>query len=152
MELKVVSFLLSEEKFALDIMNVDSIVELGKIVKIPESSDYVEGIMNLRGNVIPVIKLKKKFKMKDTERKPSSKIIVINLEDRKVGLLVDQVHEVLTITDKQIEQPPTDVSKSSANILLGIAKLDQDLLIILNAKEILTAQEQIQLEGLTKLA
>lgn len=105
MELKVVSFLLGEEKFALDIMSVDSIVEMGKIVKIPESADYVEGIMNLRGNVIPIINLKKKFKMKITDRAPSSKIVVINLDDRKIGLLVDQVHEVLTITDKQIEQP-----------------------------------------------
>ncbi|MGJ8455589.1 chemotaxis protein CheW [Pseudothermotoga sp. U03pept] len=152
MELKVVSFMLGEEKFALDIMNVDSIVELGKIVRIPESNDYVEGIMNLRGTVIPVINLKKKFKMRDTERKPSSKIIVINLDDRKVGLLVDQVHEVLTITDKQIEQAPADLGKSKTNILLGIAKLDQDLLIILNAKELLTTQEQIELQGLTKLA
>jgi Chemotaxis signal transduction protein len=120
MELKVVSFLLGEEKFALDIMSVDSIVEMGKIVKIPESADYVEGIMNLRGNVIPIINLKKKFKMKITDRAPSSKIVVINLDDRKIGLLVDQVHEVLTITDKQIEQPPADLGKTKTNIVLGI--------------------------------
>ncbi|AEH50393.1 chemotaxis protein CheW [Pseudothermotoga thermarum] len=152
MELKVVSFLLGEEKFALDIMVIDSIVEVGKIVKIPESREYVEGVMNLRGNVIPVINLKKKFKMKDVERKPSAKIIVVNLDDRRVGLLVDQVHEVLTLTDQQIEQPPADISGTKSNLVLGIAKLGEELLIILNAKEILSTQEQIELVNLTSKA
>lgn len=110
MELKVVSFALGEEKFALDIMNIDSIVEVGKIVKLPESADYVEGIMNLRGNVIPIINLKRKFSMPDTGRSASAKIVVVNMKDKRVGLLVDQVHEVLTLTDQQIE-PPRRVSE-----------------------------------------
>ncbi len=150
MELKVVSFLLGEERFALDIMVIDSIVEVGKIVRIPESREYVEGVMNLRGNVIPIINLKKKFGMKSVERPQTAKIVVVNLDDRRVGLLVDQVHEVLTITDQQIEQAPTDVSGSKSNLILGIAKLGEELLIILNAKEILTTQEQIELSTLTK--
>ncbi|KAF2957330.1 chemotaxis protein CheW [Thermotoga sp. Ku-13t] len=148
MELKVVSFALGEEKFALDIMNIDSIVEVGKIVKLPESADYVEGIMNLRGNVIPIINLKKKFSMPDTGRSSSAKIIVVNMKDKKVGLLVDQVHEVLTLSDKQIEQPPTGVGGTRANFILGIAKLGEELLIILNAEEILSKEEKIALESL----
>ncbi len=150
MELKVVSFLLGEERFALDIMVIDSIVEVGKIVRIPESRSYVEGVMNLRGNVIPIINLKKKFGLKETERSKAAKIVVVNLDDRRVGLLVDEVHEVLTITDQQIEQPPTDLTSSRSNLILGIAKLGEELLIILNAKEILSSQEQIELANLTK--
>ncbi|WP_448531457.1 chemotaxis protein CheW [Pseudothermotoga sp.] len=148
MELKVVSFALGEEKFALDIMNIDSIVEVGKIVKLPESADYVEGIMNLRGNVIPIINLKKKFSMPDTGRSASAKIVVVNMKDKRVGLLVDQVHEVLTLTDQQIEPPPAGVGGTRANFILGIAKLGEELLIILNAEEILSKEEKIALEKL----
>ncbi|MCS7175344.1 chemotaxis protein CheW [Pseudothermotoga sp.] len=148
MELKVVSFALANEKFALDIMNIDSIVEVGKIVRLPESADYVEGVMNLRGNVIPIINMKKKFSMPETGRSGSAKIIVVNMKDKKVGLLVDQVHEVLTLTDEQIEPPPTGLGGTRANFILGIAKINEELLIILNAEEILSKEEKIALQSL----
>ncbi len=147
MEFKVVSFVLGDEEFGIDIMKIDSIVEVGKITRIPESADYVEGIMNFRGNVIPLINLRRKFLIEDMgdEEKKKAKIIVVNMGERKVGLLVDDVREVLTISDEQMEEPPNEVGGVGRSYVLGIAKLDETMLIILDVDKILTAEEKIEL-------
>ena len=147
MEFKVVSFYLGKEEFGIDIMKIDSIVEMGKITKIPESADYVEGITNFRGIVIPVINLRRKFLIEDMpeEKKAKAKIIVVNMGEKKVGLIVDDVKEVLTITDDQIEEPPSEVGGVGRRYILGIAKLDDTMLIILDVEKILTAEEKIEL-------
>jgi len=145
-ELKVVSFDLGHEQFAVDIMKIDSVVETGKIVKIPESAEYVEGVMNLRGTLIPVINLRKKFKMEDFPEKDKCKIIVTNLEAGKVGFLVDNVKEVLTISQDDIEETPRGVGGIGGRYILGMAKHGDNILIILNIDEILTAEEKIEIE------
>ncbi len=147
MEFKVVSFVLGNEEFGIDIMKIDSIVEVGKITRIPESADYVEGIMNFRGNVIPLVNLRKKFLIEDLpeEAKKKAKIIVVNMGERKVGLLVDDVKEVLTINDEQMEEPPNEVGGVGRTYVLGIAKLGETMLIILDVDKILTTEEKIEL-------
>jgi len=150
LEIKVVSFMLGNERFAIDIMKVDSIVEPGKIIQVPDSSDYVEGLMNLRGTIIPVINLKKKFRLAESERKPSAKIVVGNVDEKRVGLLVDEVHEVLSVSDSQIEQPPSGIGGTQTNVVLGIAKLEDDMLMILNTDTILTLEDKIEISNLSQ--
>ncbi len=152
MEFKVVSFILGDEEFGVDIMKIDSIVEVGKITRIPESADYIEGIMNFRGSVIPVINLRRKFLMEDLDEdmKKKAKIIVVNIGERKVGMLVDDVREVLTINDEQMEEPPSEVGGVGRSYVLGIAKLEDKMLIILDVDKILTAEEQIELGEMLK--
>jgi len=147
MEFKIVSFVLGEEEFGIDIMKIDSIVEFGKITKIPESADYVEGIMNIRGNVVPIINLRKKFLMEDLEeeRKKRAKVVVINIGDKQVGLLVDDVKEVLTISDEQLEEPPAEVGGVGKRYILGIAKIGESMMIILDIDKILTAEEKLEI-------
>ena len=152
MEFKIVSFVLGDEEFGVDIMKIDSIVELGKLTKIPESADYVEGVMNFRGTVIPVINLRRKFYMEDLpeDAKKKSKVIVVNLDDRKVGFMVDDVREVLTITDEQLEEPPEEVGGVGRAYVLGIAKMGESMMIILDIDKVLSAEEKLEIGRLVE--
>ena len=152
MEFKIVSFVLGDEEFGVDIMKIDSIVELGKLTKIPESADYVEGVMNFRGTVIPVINLRRKFYMEDLpeDAKKKSKVIVVNLDDRKVGFMVDDVREVLTITDEQLEEPPDEVGGVGRSYVLGIAKMGESMMIILDIDKVLSAEEKLEIGRLVE--
>ncbi|MCD6450625.1 MAG: purine-binding chemotaxis protein CheW [Thermotogaceae bacterium] len=147
MEFKVVSFVLGNEDFGVDIMKVDSIVEFGKIIKIPESADFVEGVMNIRGKVVPIINLRKKFYIEDLdeEQKKRAKVVVINLDKRQVGLLVDDVKEVLSINQDQLEEPPSEIGGVGRNYILGIAKLNDSMMVILDIDKILSAEEKVEL-------
>ena len=148
MEFKIVSFVLGNEEYGIDIMKVDSIVEFGKVVKIPESADYVEGVMNIRGKVVPIINLRKKFYIEDMDaekKKAKSKVIVVNVDERQVGLLVDDVKEVMSINSEQIEEPPSEVGGVGRRYILGIAKLGETMMIILDIDKILTAEEKLEL-------
>jgi len=147
LEFKVVSFMLGNEDFGIDIMKIDSIVEFGKVIRIPESADYVEGVMNIRGKVVPIINLRRKFYMGDLdeEQKQKAKVIVVNIDNRQVGLMVDDVKEVLTINQNQLEEPPSEVGGVGRGYILGIAKLEDTMMIILDIDKILSAEEKLEL-------
>ena len=148
MELKVVTFKLGNQVFGVDIMKVESIVEVEKIVPVPETAEYIEGVMNLRGKIIPVVNLRKKFKMSDMEDKKKAKIIVSMVKDTLVGFLVDDVSEVLTLTESDIEQPPQSLSGKGKKYILGLAKVRDDIVIILNIEEVLTSEELVEISNI----
>ena len=148
MELKVATFKLGNQVFGVDIMKVESIVEVEKIVPVPETAEYIEGVMNLRGKIIPVVNLRKKFKMSDMEDKKKAKIIVSMVKDTLVGFLVDDVSEVLTLTESDIEQPPQSLSGKGKKYILGLAKVRDDIVIILNIEEVLTSEELVEISNI----
>ncbi len=147
MEFKIVSFVLGNEEFGVDIMKIDSIVELGKLTKVPESADYVEGIMNFRGMVILIVNLRKKFYMEDLpeDKKARSKVIVVNLDKKKVGFMVDDVREVLTVSEEQMEEPPEEIGGAGRSYVLGIAKIGDSMMIILDIDKVLSAEEKLEI-------
>ncbi|RDI92495.1 purine-binding chemotaxis protein [Thermosipho africanus Ob7] len=151
MELKVLTFVLGDEEFAIDIMKVDRVKEYEKTTKLPNSKDYVEGIINLMGEVIPIINLRKKFMLEDFEDKEKSKIIVIRFEEngKKMGFLVDDVKEVITLSGDQIDQTP-EYSGVSAEFLLGIAKLEDRMILILDVEKVLKKEEKLAIENMIK--
>jgi purine-binding chemotaxis protein CheW len=151
MELKVLTFVLGDEEFAIDIMKVDRVKEYEKITKLPNSKDYVEGIINLMGEVIPIINLRKKFMLEDFEDKEKSKIIVIRFEEngKKMGFLVDDVKEVITLSGDKIDQTP-EYSGLSAEFLLGIAKLENRMILILDVEKVLKKEEKLAIENIIK--
>lgn len=151
MELKVLTFVLGDEEFAIDIMKVDRVKEYEKTTKLPNSKDYVEGIINLMGEVIPIINLRKKFMLEDFEDKEKSKIIVIRFEEngKKMGFLVDDVKEVITLNGDQIDQTP-EYSGLSAEFLLGIAKLENRMILILDVEKVLKKEEKLAIENIIK--
>ncbi|MBB6062509.1 purine-binding chemotaxis protein CheW [Thermosipho japonicus] len=151
MELKVLTFVLGDEEFAIDIMKVDRVKEYEKTTKLPNSKDYVEGIINLMGEVIPIINLRKKFMLEDFQDKEKSKIIVIRFEEngKKMGFLVDDVKEVITLSGDQIDQTP-EYSGVSAEFLLGIAKLENRMILILDVEKVLKKEEKLAIENMIK--
>ena len=140
-ENQFVTFLLGEEKYCIDIDNVAGISENVKITKVPEAPYYLHGIMNLRGAVIPVINLKKRFNLEDDTYKEESKIILINSGDSSLGFLVDEANQVVKIDDDDIDPTPEIIKRKGDNYIESIGKLNDELYIILAFDKILSENE-----------
>jgi purine-binding chemotaxis protein CheW len=145
MEKQLVIFELGSENFGIDIASVEGIVKLQEITKIPQSPSYMEGITNLRGSVLPVIDLHKRFGMSAHERTNETRIVVANVDGLKIGMIVSAVSEVLTIDDNVIEPPPPMVSNVNSEFITGVAKIDKRLVILLDLGKVLTSEEKKQL-------
>lgn len=135
--IQLVSFKLGHEEFGIDIHTVQEINRMLEITKIPQAPYYCEGVINLRGKVIPVIDLRKKFAMEVEEWTKNTRILVVEEGDNVVGVIVDAVEEVLRIPKSTIEPAPDIVSSVSSNYINGVAKLDERLLIFLNVARII---------------
>lgn len=145
MEQQLVVFELANEHYGVEISTVESIIKMQEITRIPHSPSFVEGITNLRGLVLPVIDLRKRFGLESQEISRDSRIMVVALGSMKVGMIVDAVSEVLRVPSELIEPPPSMTTSSRANFITGIAKLDNLLVILLEMSKVLTADEQIEL-------
>lgn len=108
--MQLVTFSIGEEEFGVDILRVQEIIRMMDITKVPKAPDFVEGVINLRGNVIPIIDLRKRFGMDARERDKNTRIIVIEINNMIVGFIVDAVSEVLRIPADTVEPPPPVVS------------------------------------------
>ncbi len=134
-------FELGKEQFGIGISDVDGIIKMQEITKIPYSPAYMEGIINLRGDVVPVIDLHKRFGLDPHENTRETRIITVTLGSIKMGMIVSSVTEVLTIDDSVISQPPTMIAGISADFITGVAMIDTRLVILLDLERILTADE-----------
>ncbi|CCQ94363.1 Chemotaxis protein CheW [[Clostridium] ultunense Esp] len=146
-ENQYVVFNLGAEEFGIDIMNVKEIVPYQESVNVPNAPDFIEGIINYRGNVIPIINLKKRFKLGDSEVTKDTRIIVINLEDKEIGFVVDEASQTLRLDDEQIDPTPDIISEVDRRFITGVGKVGEDrLLILLDLHKILTDKEKDQIE------
>ncbi len=147
--IQLVSFKLGQEEFGIDILKVQEINRMVEITKVPQAPDYCEGVINLRGKVIPVIDLRKKFSMETKERDKNTRIIVCDVDGHVIGMIVDAVEEVLRIPSSTIEPPPSIVTSVSSDYINGVAKLEGRLLIFLDISKIAKEvnQEVDQPEG-----
>lgn len=150
-QLQLVTFGVGTEEFAVDILQVQEINRMMTITKVPESPDCVEGVINLRGRIIPVVDLRKRFDMELTEHVESSRIIVIEIEGRVLGFIVDCVHEVLRIDANIVEATPAITSSSvDDSYIMGIGKLADRLLILLDLARLFNLEELRAIETTTK--
>ncbi len=145
---QVVAFKVGKEEYGVEISVVQEIVRYQEITKIPDTPEFVEGIVNLRGIIIPIIDLKKRFKKEDAGESEQKVIIIVNLNDTLVGLTVDNVSEILRIQEKEIDPPPPIIAGISRKYIKGIAKMDKRLIIILDIEKILSEGEKEQLASL----
>lgn len=138
-EQQLVSLRIGDEEYGINIMNVQEIIRLGKITSVPGAPDYVRGVVNLRGNVLPVIEMRARFGLDSIDLGDSNRIMVVNFNGKSTGLIVDSVSEVLQIPNKDIEPPPEVVSDDRGRFIEGVGKLEQGerFIIILNIGEIL---------------
>lgn len=132
-------------EYGVPITQVQEIIRLTEPTRLPQVPVFVEGIINLRGNVIPIIDLKKRFNMPVADSTDETRIIVVDIEGKTVGLIVDQVLEVLRLSLTDIEPPPTEIAGLTAEYLTGVGKLDDRLLILLDITKVLTEGEKRQL-------
>ncbi|SFM25712.1 chemotaxis protein CheW [Methanolobus profundi] len=136
---QLVIFSLGVEEFGINIMQVQEIIRMPEITRIPRSPEYVKGVINLRGKIIVVMDLDKRFGMSTQEITDESRIVVVDIDGTIVGLVVDSVSEVIRLNSSSIEQTPEIISqKINAEYLNGVGKLEDRLLILLNLKNIVS--------------
>ncbi|GBD96854.1 MAG TPA: chemotaxis protein CheW [Nitrospirae bacterium] len=130
--LPLISFKLGNEEYAVDIIKVHEINRIPEIATVPNSEDYIEGVVNLRGKIIPVVNLRKKFGMPEWDTDDRSRIIIMDLQGIMMGILVDSVAEVLRIPPDIMEPAPEIASSISKKFIKGIAQLDERLAILID--------------------
>ncbi|MFO1470791.1 MAG: chemotaxis protein CheW [Turneriella sp.] len=145
-----VAFRLGQEDYAVDILQVQEIIRLENITWLPRKPAYILGIINLRGEIIPIVELRTKFGLKGIPATKSTRILITQIEGRLVGLVVDMVHEVLDVLQSQIDTEPEllNADRRVVQYVKGMAKVDKRIFIILDLERILTREEQANLSGL----
>jgi purine-binding chemotaxis protein CheW len=140
MERQIVVFGLANENYGVDIDSVESIVNLLPITAVPDAPDFVEGVANLRGEVLPVIDLRKRLGLPLMEQTRDTRIVVAEVEGSKVGMKVDQVSEVLRVAEDAVEPPSPMVASVDSDSIVGIAKAEERLIVLLNLAELLSTR------------
>ena len=146
---KYLTFQLAREHYGIEIYYVTEIIGIQTITELPEMPDFIRGVINLRGRVIPVMDVRARFKLPDREYDERTCIIVVEIKDTSVGLVVDEVREVMDIPEESVEPPPKATGRENSNFLQGLGKVENDVKIILNVSQLLFDKE---LEELSKAA
>ena len=144
--LQLVSFMIGQEEFGLEIQCIQEINRMVDITRVPNSPEYVTGVINLRGKVIPIIDLRKRFGFPQKESDKNTRIIVVELGTMVVGFVVDAVREVIRIPKNITEPPPSIVAGIGSEFITAVAKLENRLLILLDIERILRDKEKQQIE------
>jgi purine-binding chemotaxis protein CheW len=140
-EMQMVSFRIGTEEYGVDILKVQEINRMAEITKVPQAPEYVEGVMNLRGKVIPIVDLRKRFSLELREYDKNTRIVVVDISGHTMGMIVDSVSEVLRIQSNVIEPPPEIVTGVNSDYIKGVAKLDDRLLIMLDLSKVIDMEE-----------
>ena len=146
-ELQLVSFNIGTEEFGVDILKVQEINRMVEITKVPQAPHYVEGVINLRGKVIPIVDLRKRFDLEIKEYDKNTRIVVVDIGGNIMGMIVDAVSEVLRLPASTIEPPPEIVTGINSDYIKGVAKLDDRLLIFLDLSKVIDVSEIAGLAG-----
>ena len=145
-ENQLVVFDLATEAYGVDIGAVREIIRMQDITRVPRCPEFVEGIINLRGNVIPVVDLRKRFNLTVSEQSKDNRIVVVDIVGRDIGVIVDAVTEVLRITSDSVAAPSSVITTTDSAYLLGIVKLESRLIILLDLEKVLSDDEMGALE------
>ena len=145
-EQQLVVFDLSGEAYGIAIESVREIIRLQEITQVPRTPSFVEGVINLRGKVIPVVELRKRFGLEAKERDEDTRIVNVDIGGQEIGMVVDAVTEVLRISSNQVEPPSAVITTADSGYLRGIAKLDDRLIILLDLDQILNTDEKAEID------
>ena len=140
--LQLVSFMIGSEEFGVDILKVQEINKLVQITKVPNAPYFVEGVINLRGRIIPIIDLRSRLGLAKKDYDKNTRIIVIELLDKTIGFIVDAVNEVLRISSSIIEPPPKISKGVNTEYITAVAMLEDRLLILLDLESLLNEEEK----------
>ncbi len=147
--MQLVSFKLGGETFGIEITKIREIILVGEITHVPETPAYIKGLINLRSTVIPVIDLRARFSLAESELTGESRIMVLHVGNRTIGIMVDSVNEVLRVNRDQISPAPPTVTSSGNEYMTGLVRLKEDLLILLDVDRLFGGRE---IEAMTEAA
>ncbi|MCZ7603026.1 MAG: chemotaxis protein CheW [Melioribacteraceae bacterium] len=147
--IQLVSFKVGKEEFGVDILKVQEINRMLKITKVPNSPDFVEGVVNLRGRIIPVIDLRKRLSIENKIHDAKTRIVVVDIAGNIVGFIVDEVNEVLRISKDILENPPELVAQVDSDFITSVAKLEDRIIILLDLDALLLKNEKEILEEIS---
>lgn len=142
---QLVVFRIGKEFFGVGVETVREIVRVPEVTEVPDAPGFLEGVINLRGKIVPVIDLRKRLRLDGSEKTRSTRVLITEDSESTVGLIVDSVAEVLKIQDDVIEEPPEMISAIGVEYITGVAKVDDRLIILLNLKKVLSIQDMISL-------
>ena len=138
---QLVIFSVAEESYGVDISMVSEIIRLQEITKVPRTPTFVEGVINLRGKIIPVVSLRTIFYLPAAEQTRESRIVVVDIEGQQTGIMVDAVTEVLRIAADAVEPPSSVIAGADSDYLLGIAKVGDKMITLLNLEKVLSREQ-----------
>lgn len=138
---QIVTFRMASEEYGVDIMKVQEIILPGKITRVPEVPKYIDGVINLRGSVIPIIDLRVRFDLERIEPTEETRIIVANVSGRVMGFVVDAVNEVMRISVQNIAPPPQSIGGNGRDYIQGLIKQEKRLLILLDIDKLIGAEQ-----------
>ena len=144
---KVIVFQLEDEEYAVSVHQVGSIERIQPITRVPRTADFVKGVINLRGAVTPVIDLRLRFGLQETDVNELTRIIVVYFDDMETGLIADAANDVIDIPEEAIEPPPEVVGAVDIDYIEGVAKLEDRSLILLDLENVLTRAELNELKA-----
>jgi purine-binding chemotaxis protein CheW len=149
--MQLVTFMLGEEEYGFPIMSVDEIIRMRNvnITHVPNAPDFVEGVINLRGRIIPVVDLRARFGMPAAERGRTNRIVVADADRRTVGAVVDEVVEVLTIASDGIEPVPDLAVKVGSDYVAGVTRVDDRMVLVLDMSRVFSSEEKACLDAVT---
>ncbi len=142
--MELVTFLLAGKEYALEISQVREVIRLREITPIPDSVNYVEGVINLRGHVIPLLNLRMKLKLSREDLRKTNRIIIANINNHSIGILVDGTKEVLNLLEERITPP--DAVLKEAKYLIGVGRIEKRLILIMDIEKLLTAKEKTKIQ------
>ncbi len=149
---QLVSFRLAREEYGIEITKVQEIILFGQITRVPQTPHFIKGLINLRSTVIPVVDLRLRFGLAAEEPTDETRIMVVNVGGKTLGVIVDAVSEVLRVSQEQIVPPPPTVVGVGHEYLTGLVKLDNRLLILLNIDKILDQDEAAAVDAAMAVA
>jgi len=138
---QLVGFRLDQEEYGIAITKVQEIILVGEITRVPQTPDYIKGLINLRSTVIPIVDLRRRFGLHEQDATDETRIMVVNVLGKTIGIIVDAVSEVLRVSNNQIAPPPPTVAGLGREYLTGLVKLENRLLILLDIDKILGEEE-----------
>lgn len=142
MEQQFVVFELSDETYGVDIARVQSIIQMQHITVVPGAPSFIEGVINLRGAVVPVVDLRTRFEMPPTRDEQDAVIVIVELDEQQVGMIVDKVTDVTEVSEEAIEPPSPLVTSIDTAYLQGIAKLEERMVILIGVERVFSVGEQ----------
>lgn len=138
---EILTFILGDEEYGVDILMVQEIRGYDTVTKMPDAPEFIKGVINLRGTIVPIVDLRIKFKLSKVEYNASTVMIILNIDHRVVGMVVDSVSDVMNLSSKQIRPAPEFGGAIDTRFITGIGTLDDRLLILVNIEKLLRSED-----------